>query len=187
MTARAVHAFEINENGGWIVPDGTEIWPDTIIPDYSTLGLMCKLGDGCTLGYKCTLGKGCTLGVGCKLGDECTLGGDCTLGDGCELGYGCKLGDRCTLGDGCELGQECKLGDGCTWLGVKVERFMTAANIPGSGQQVTVVLGSCGAVKVEDCFYFGTADEFCALVESEGGLIYARVVRAIAEAIKEGE
>jgi NDP-sugar pyrophosphorylase family protein len=163
MTTRAVHAFEINENGGWIVPDGTEIWPDTIIPDYSTLGLMCKLGDGCT------------------------LGGDCTLGDGCELGYGCKLGDRCTLGDGCELGQECKLGDGCTWLGVKVERFMTAANIPGSGQQVTVVLGSCGAVKVEDCFYFGTADEFCALVESEGGLIYARVVRAIAEAIKEGE
>jgi len=63
---------------------------------------------------------------------------------------------------------------------------MTAANIEGS-LQVTVVLGSRGTIKVEAEDFVGTIDEFCAKAESEGKLIYARVVRAIAEAIKEGE
>ena len=134
-----------------------------------------------------TIPHGSEVPQGTEVPAHSTLGNDCTLGNYCTLGDRCKLGDDCTLGNGCTLGDRCALGDRCSWLGLKVRRFMTAANIDGSGRRVKIVLGTCATVRVEAGCFVGSADEFCAKAESEGKHTYARVVRAIAGAIKEDE
>ena len=63
--------YELNTNGGWIVPSNSTIPANTAIPSYSELGDYCKLGNYCKLGDGCKLGYCCKLGDGCKLGDCC--------------------------------------------------------------------------------------------------------------------
>jgi len=135
--------YEVNERGGWIVPDKSVIGAGTNIPAHSTLG------------------------------------NECTLGDWCKLGDWCMLGDWCTLGDGCKLGDWCKLGDGCNWLGVTVSRWLTLANVDGSGRQVKCVIGKCGACVVEAGCFRGTPEEFTARATSEGKHVYAAVIQAV--------
>ena len=78
-----------------------------------------------------------------------------TIGNGCTIGDGCTIGNYCTIGDGCTI------GNGCTWLGVQVSKWLTLANVDGSGRQLKVVVAVDGSVKVEAGCFVGTADEFC--------------------------
>jgi NDP-sugar pyrophosphorylase family protein len=65
--------FKVNAKGGWIVPAGTFIEPETAIPAFSKFGRgskfghRSKFGNDCTLGEYCLIGKGCTIGKGCRI------------------------------------------------------------------------------------------------------------------------
>ena len=58
--------FQINEQGGWIVPPNTKLANETVVPAHSVFGRGCTLGDECTLGDRCKLGDRCELGDGCN-------------------------------------------------------------------------------------------------------------------------
>ena len=156
--------FETNNEGGWIVPANTDIPPNTQIPDYSELDNDCTLGDGCELG------NGCTLGSWCILGDRCKLGNRCILGNHCELGDYCILGSWCMLGNGCELGNRCILEN------VTVHKFMTLANVDGTGRQILLIKHDGGILVRAGCFV-GTVEAFCEKAESEGKHFYSKVIK----------
>ena len=100
-----------------------------------------------------------------------------TIGNGCTIGDGCTIGNYCTIGDGCTI------GNGCTWLGVQVSKWLTLANVDGSGRQLKVVVAVDGSVKVEAGCFVGTADEFCDRAKDEGKGTYVAVVRAVVQAL----
>ena len=200
MKEENIFNFEINCDGGWIVPDGFEFEANCCIPDFSELGNGCKLGNGCelgnwchlgndcVLGNVCVLGNGCVLGRGCDLGNECVLGYWCVLGNGCHLGNDCKLGNKCVLGRGCKLGNRCKLGNGCD-LGNDCEiegqnciYFMTASNIDGTGRSINFIYNGEDVMIRAGCF-FGSTDEMVKKAGNEGKEMYCAVVTAISEAI----
>jgi len=82
------------------------------------------------------------------------------LGYECVLGNGCRLGDRCSLGSECRLGDRCSLGDRCRWLNLEVSRWLTIANVDGSGRVINIVQGADGNIKIEAGCFCGTVDEF---------------------------
>ena len=104
-----------------------------------------------------------------------------TIGNGCTIGDGCTIGNYCTIGDGCTI------GNGCTWLGVQVSKWLTLANVDGSGRQLKVVVAVDGSVKVEAGCFVGTADEFCDRAKDEGKGTYVAVVRAVVQALTTSE
>ena len=161
--------YETNELGGWIVPDGTTLPPGAVVPSYSYIGDYC------------TIGNGCTIGNSCRIGNYCTIGYSCTIGNGCRIGYGCSIGNDGTIGN------RCIIGYGCTWLGVQVSKWLTLANVDGSGRQLKVVVAVDGSVKVEAGCFVGTADEFCDRAKDEGKGTYVAVVRAVVQALTTSE
>lgn len=115
------------------------------------------------------------------IGNYCTIGNDCTIGDRC------RIGNDCTIGYGCSIGNYCTIGYGCTWLGVQVYKWLTLANVDGSGRQLKVVVAVDGSVKVEAGCFVGTADEFCKKAAAEGKGTYVAVVRAVVQALTSKE
>ena len=97
------------------------------------------------------------------------------------------IGDGCTIGNYCTIGDGCTIGNGCTWLGVQVSKWLTLANVDGSGRQLKVVVAVDGSVKVEAGCFVGTADEFCDRAKDEGKGTYVSVVRAVAQALTTSE
>jgi hypothetical protein len=49
--------YKINEKGGWIIPNGGELYVDA--PDFSEIGSYCEIGSGCKIGDGCEIGDGC--------------------------------------------------------------------------------------------------------------------------------
>jgi len=188
QTTDEIKNMKTNELGGWIVPSNSEIPAGTVIPDHSELGAYCRLGDGCVLGDNCVLGDWCHLGPECSLGDACELGDGCRLDDGCRLGDWCnlgrlcRLGDWCRLGNDCRLGPECSLGDVCIWEGAPVVRFLTLANVAGSGRQITLIQHVDG-VLVRAGRFLGTPEKFAEQSKAEGKELYAAAVTAIVESM----
>ncbi len=120
--------FELNAEGGWIVPAGTKIAAGTKIPAHS------------------------------QLGNWCTLGNDCTLGD------------------------RCRLGNGCTLEGLIAKRWLTLANVDGSGRQILIVPDG-KETKVRAGCFIGTADQFVQKAQAKGKHIYAAVIPAVVAAL----
>lgn len=114
--------IETNANGGWIIPDWTEIDAGFEIPAYS------------------------------------------------------EIGDDCTLGPSTAVGQD------STWLGVKVESWLTLANVDGAGMHVTMVKHAEGVMVNAGCF-LGTLEEFVERVADQGMNRYVAVVSAVAAAM----
>ena len=85
------------------------------------------------------------------------------------------------------IGNYCTIGYGCTWLGVQVYKWLTLANVDGSGRQLKVVVAVDGSVKVEAGCFVGTADEFCDRAKDEGKGTYVAVVRAVVQALTSKE
>ena len=204
--------FPLNEKGGWIVPPRTVIAEESEVPDYSEFGKFCTFGSGCefgccckfafgckfgnhcvfrygcafgsgTFGYSCHFGRECTFASCCDFSSSCVFETDCTFDRCCTFAKYCKLARGCTLDKGCEFGACINLV-GCTVLDLVVKRFMTLANVDGSGCQVLIVLGECGNIKVETGCFQGTVKELCSRAKSEGKLVYVAVITAAAKAMK---
>ena len=124
---------------------------------------------------------GTTLPPGAVVPSYSYIGNDCTIGDRC------RIGNDCTIGYGCSIGNYCTIGYGCTWLGVQVYKWLTLANVDGSGRQLKVVVAVDGSVKVEASCFVGTADEFCKKAAAEGRGTYVAVVRAVVQALTSKE
>ncbi len=119
---------------------------------------------------------------GTKIPDGTEIPKFSTLGDGCSLGDYCKLGDCCSLGDYCSLGYGCSLGDGCTWLGITVIKWMTCANVDGSGRQLKIIRHKDG-IKIEAGCFRGSHIEFLEKANSENKNTYVAIVGAICGAM----
>lgn len=158
--------YPLNARGGWVIPPNTEVPGGTEIPPWSEIGHSCTLGDGCTLGRRCLLGYSCTLGNYCTLGDSCTLGHDCTLGGDCLIGYGCHIPRP-------------------TWNGTKVSRWLTLANVDGTGHMVLILQDEQGEVWIETGCFFGPLDNFIARAQSEGKHVYVAVVSAVVKSLED--
>ena len=107
--------------------------------------------------------------------------------DGTTLPPGAVVPSYSYIGDYCTIGNGCSIGDGCTWLGVRASKWLTLANVDGSGRQLKVVVAVDGSVKVEAGCFVGTADEFCDRAKDEGKGTYVSVVRAVAQALTTSE
>ena len=107
--------------------------------------------------------------------------------DGTTLPPGTGVPSYSTIGNGCTIGDGCTIGNGCTWLGVQVSKWLTLANVDGSGRQLKVVVAVDGSVKVEAGCFVGTADEFCKKAAAEGKGTYVSVVRAVVQALTTSE
>jgi NDP-sugar pyrophosphorylase family protein len=142
--------FNTNEEGGWIIPEGSNITVD--IPDYSVIGNYCKIGD------------------------YCTIGNGCIIGDGFTIGYDCEIGDYCTIGDYCKFGDCCKFGYGCEIASIKIVKLMTLSNVDGSGRQVKLIFDGEN-VHIEAGCFFGDVNGFCEKAEKEGKHFYSKIIR----------
>ena len=96
-----------------------------------------------------------------------------------EFGIGCKFGNWCNFGNGCKFGNYCKFGSGCKINNYTVNRFLTLANVDGSGRQVLMIWHDTGVYIEAGCFT-GSLEEFCAKAESEGKHRYITVIKAVA-------
>jgi len=148
-----------------------------IYGDYATLGDRATLGHGATLGLYATLGHGATLGL------YATIGDNATLGRGATIGLYATIGDNATLGLYATIGDNATIGDRFTCEGVKVIRFMTMANVDGSGRRIYVYVHTEGILIRAGCF-LGDLDAFCEKAKGEGKDIYAAVVGAAAQALQ---
>ena len=193
--------YALNEKGGWLVPSGSTITGSAEIPAFSKFGRGCKFeerhvfGDRCVFGPSCEFVSdsdfgnycefdyACGFGICCKFERSCEFDSYCAFGNYCEFGSGCAFGNNCVLGTGCKIGPANTL-TGCTVLGLVVKRFMTLANVDGSGRLVLVVLGECGNIKVETGCFCGSVDEFCERAEQEGKHRYVVAIKAMCEIIK---
>ena len=130
---------------------------------------------------------GTTLPPGTVVPSYSYIGNDGTIGHGCTIGNGCRIGYGCSIGNDGTIGNRCIIGYGCTWLGVQVYKWLTLANVDGSGRQLKVVVAVDGSVKVEAGCFVGTADEFCKKAAAEGKGTYVAVVRAVVQALTSKE
>ena len=104
------------------------------------------------------------------------------FGIGSEFGECSKFGAGSKFGEGSEFGAGSKFGAECSYRGFVFERYMSSANIDGSGRQIKIF--SAGKiVMVEAGCFWGTAKEFCNKAKKEGKDTYFNVVGAIAKAI----
>ena len=107
--------------------------------------------------------------------------------DGTTLPPGTVVPSYSYIGNDGTIGNRCIIGYGCTWLGVQVYKWLTLANVDGSGRQLKVVVAVDGSVKVEAGCFVGTADEFCKKAAAEGKGTYVAVVRAVVQALTSKE
>lgn len=54
--------FELNINGGWIIPEGSIIAHGINVPGYSMIGNNCTFTENCTFAENCIFGNNCTFG-----------------------------------------------------------------------------------------------------------------------------
>ena len=95
-----------------------------------------------------------------------------------------NFGDDNTLGNWNTLGDGFTFGKRLTMEGVKILALMCMSNVDGSGRRLTIMVHTEG-IKIRAGCFVGTLDEFCEKAASENKTRYARVVRAVAEALQD--
>ena len=147
----------------------------SIYDDYARIGDFAKIDDGSTIGH------------GVKIGDDVGIGDCVEIGDNAKIGHSVEIGDNARIGDDAKIGNWVTIGD-CVTIGdkfscegLKVIDFFTMANIDGTGRKIHVYVHTEGITIRAGCFK-GTLAEFCMKAEDEGKTLYARTVRAAAEA-----
>ena len=146
-----------------------------------------EIGDGAKIGADAYIGEYVTVGDSVDIGDHVEIGnfaiiGDCVkVGDYAKIGDEAEIGDYAEIGDGAYLGDCVTVGDKFRCEGLKVIDFFTMSNVDGTGRRVHIYVHTKGITIRAGCF-LGTLDEFCNKAEDEGKTLYARTVRAAAEA-----
>ena len=146
-----------------------------------------EIGDGAEIGADAYIGEYVTVGDSVDIGDNVEIGnfaiiGDCVkVGDYAKIGDEAEIGDYAEIGDGAYLGDCVTVGDKFRCEGLKVIDFFTMSNVDGTGRRIYIYIHTSGITIRAGCFK-GTLNEFCMKAEDEGKTLYARTVRAAAEA-----
>ena len=116
-----------------------------------------------------------------EIGDYAEIG-DCTrIGKWAKIGNYTEIGKSVEIGEWVIIGDNVKIGDKFRCEGLEVIDFFTMSNIDGTGRRIHIYVHTKGITIRAGCF-LGTLDEFCIKAEDEGKTLYARTVRAAAEA-----
>ena len=108
--------------------------------------------------------------------------GDCArIGKWAKIGNYADIGKSVEIGEWVIIGDNVKIGDKFRCEGLEVIDFFTMSNVDGTGRKIHVYVHTAGITIRAGCFK-GTLDEFCNKAEDEGKTLYARTVRAAAEA-----
>lgn len=149
--------FEINSEGGWIIPSGTVLSEAVNVPSYSQIGNVCVFANDCTFGRNCKFGNDCKFGANCrfdrenkfgnhtKLGVSCTVAELTTFGNFCSFGAGCTLGYNSQVGISAKFMPDCKIGPNSAIDRLAVFGF-------GCGFGLNVSIGAYSHFK-QDCHF----------------------------------
>ena len=152
-----------------------KIGNSAIIGDFARIGDYVEIGDSARIGDYVEIGDSARIGKRAVIGESARVGKRAVIGDYAEIGDGAEIGDYAEIGDGV------KIGDKFRCEGLKVIDFFTMANVDGTGRRIHVYVHTEGITIRAGCFK-GTLNEFCMKAEDEGKTLYARTVRAAAEA-----
>ena len=146
-----------------------------------------EIGDGAEIGADAYIGEYVTVGDSVDIGDHVEIGNFAIIGDCVKVGNYAKIGDEAEIGDYAEIGDGAYFGD-CVTVGdkfrcegLKVIDFFTMSNVDGTEHKIHVYVHTEGITIRAGCFK-GTLAEFCMTAKDEGKTLYARTVRAAAEA-----
>lgn len=92
--------------------------------------------------------------------------------------------DYSELGNFCNFGSCCKFGENISMEGKAVKYFMQSDNIDGSGRRIQFIYDGEDVFIRAACF-FGASEEFCDKAAKEGKTVYPRIVRSIANEIRD--
>jgi NDP-sugar pyrophosphorylase family protein len=153
------------------------------------LAVAVEVGNHANLGASPTIDKCCQFGDNTTTGFSATVGNYCKFGNNTKIGPTSNLGDNVTVGNNCEIGANSTIGRNfqhganLTLEGVLVRRFLTMANVDGSGRSILIVVHPDGILVRAGCFV-GSLNKFCLQAEYQSKHVYSAVVRAAAEALE---
>lgn len=81
------------------------------------------------------------------------------------------------------MGSNCELGSNCGLEGVVVVRWLSLANVDGTGRYVLVVQHAGGVLIRAGCF-LGDLDKFVAKASVEGKHVYVAVLTSVVRALE---
>ena len=119
--------------------------------------------------------------------DFADIGDYAEIEDFSKIGKWAKIGNHVEIGKGVEIGEwviigdHAKIGDKFRCEGLEVIDFFTMSNVDGTGRRINIYVHTAGITIRAGCF-IGTLNEFCMKAADEGKTLYARTVRAAAEA-----
>ena len=163
------------------IGDGAEIGAGSYIGNYASIGNYAKIGDGANFGIYAKIGDGANFGKYVEIGACASIGNYAKIGDGANFGIYAKIGAHARIGENANFGDGVQVGDKFRCEGLNVIDFFTMSNIDGTGRKIHIYVHAEGITIRAGCFK-GELNEFCMKAEDEGKTLYARTVRAAAEA-----
>ena len=163
------------------IGDNAKIGNSAEIGKFAEIGVFAKIGDNARIGNRVGIGASARIGNFAEIGVSAKIGDGAEIGDFARIGDSVKINDRVEIGDYAEIGYGVEIGDKFRCEGLKVIDFFTMANVDGTGRRIHVYVHTEGITIRAGCFK-GTLNEFCMKAEDEGKTLYARTVRAAAEA-----
>ena len=134
-----------------------------------------------TIGDRVEIGNSAIIGACVGIGDGVEIGDGVKIGDYARIGDSARINDHVEIGDYAEIGDSAEIGDKFRCEGLEVIDFFTMSNVDGTGRRIYIYIHTAGITIRAGCFK-GTLAEFCMKAEDEGKTLYARTVRAAAEA-----
>ena len=163
------------------IGDYVEIGDSVNFGNYVEIGAGVKIGDFAEIGHYVEIGAGANFGIYANIGNYSKIGDSANFGNYTKIGAHARIGDSVNLGDGVQIGDGVQVGDKFRCEGLNVIDFFTMSNMDGTGRKIHIYVHVEGITIRAGCFK-GTLDEFCMKAEDEGKTLYARTVRAAAEA-----
>lgn len=184
------HDFKFSENlyGGWLVPPRSNLGSDLVFPPHSVIGEGSVLGSRLQFGHRTVIEKAVYLGSDIHIGGESRIRDNCNLQHNVTLEGPVQIGNCVTVGDGFRAGPAVYLGEGFSCgadaeiEGVKVKRFLTIANVDGSGRS-NLVLTDGKTVYIRNGCFFGNIDEFITRASKQNKPVYVAVMSRVAAAL----
>jgi hypothetical protein len=98
--------------------------------------------------------------------NQCVINGVKVFEAGCEFEAYCKFGGSCEFEAGCSIN------------GYLIIKWLTMANVDGSGRKLLIIKHKLGYYIEAGCFS-GGLDEFCNKAAGEGKMTYVAVIKAV--------
>ena len=151
------------------------------IGNSADIGDHVKIGNHADIGYCAKIGNFAEISAFAEIGNGARIGNFAEIGNFTDIGDNVEIGERAKIGYNVNIGDNAIIGDKFRCEGLEVIDFFTMSNVDGTGRRIHIYVHTEGITIRAGCFK-GTMDEFCEKAEYEGKFLYARTVRAAAEA-----